>query len=501
MSAASGGTSNQRSATGIAGLDDILGGGFIRDRLYLLDGDPGAGKTTLALQYLLEGAKQGEKGLYVTLSETKEELTAVAESHGWSLDALEIVELIASEKDLAGDTRVTMYHPSEVELTETTRMVLDAVQRVNPSRIVFDSLSEMRLLAQNSLRYRRQILALKQFFIGRHCTVLLLDDRTAEGSDTQLQSIAHGVISLEQLAPEYGAERRRVRIMKFRGTAYRGGFHDFSIKAGGLEVYPRLVAAEHKQPFERSQIRSGVAKLDALLGGGPERGTSTLLMGPAGTGKSTIAVQYAVAAAERGDHSVIFAFDESTATLEARTAALGIRLKQGTESGQVKIHQIDPAEVSPGQFVHMVRDAVERDHARVVVIDSLNGYMNAMPEEKFLTLQLHELLTYLGRQGVTTLMVVAEHGLMGSSMQTPVDTSYLADSVVLLRYFEVKGSVRKAMSVVKKRSGTHEDTIREVRFDAKGIHLSEPLTKFHGILTGMHAAYGRAERSEGKARR
>jgi circadian clock protein KaiC len=479
------GDTSPRAATGIKGLDDILGGGLVRDRLYLVDGDPGAGKTTLALQYLLEGAARGEKCLYVTLSETKEELTASAHSHGWSLDALELVELIASEKDLAGDTHVTMYHPSEVELSETTRSVLDAVERVNPTRVVFDSLSELRLLAQNSLRYRRQILALKQFFIGRRCTVMLLDDKTSEGSDTQLQSIAHGVLSLEQLAPLYGAERRRLRVMKLRGTSYRGGYHDFCIKRGGLEVYPRLIAAEHLQPFDRSAIASGVARLDALLGGGPDRGTSTLLLGPAGSGKSTIAVQYAVAAASRGDHAVVFIFDESAETLAVRTASLGIRLRQGSGPGEVRVQQIDPAEVTPGQFAHMVRDAVEREQARVVVIDSLNGYLNAMPEESFLTIQLHELLTYLGRQGVTTLMVVAQHGLMGSGMQTPVDTSYLADCVVLLRYFESRGSVKKAISVVKKRSGSHEDTIRELRFDGKGIHLSEPLAQFQGILTGV----------------
>jgi circadian clock protein KaiC len=474
-----------RSRTGIAGLDDILGGGLTPDRMYLVDGDPGAGKTTLALQYLLEGKRTGESGLYVTLSETKEELTAVADSHGWSLDGVEIVELVASEADLATDTQLTMYHPSEVELSETTRAVLDAVRRNNASRVVFDSLSELRLLAQNSLRYRRQILALKQFFIGRRCTVLLLDDRTSEGSDTQLQSIAHGVISLEQLSPAYGAERRRLRVTKFRGAQYRGGYHDFTIRPGGLCVYPRLVAAEHRRQFERSAIRSGVTALDELLGGGPHRGTSTLLIGPAGSGKSTIAVQYAVAAAGRGDHAAIFAFDETIETLEARTEALGIRFKAGTAAGQVMIQQIDPAEVSPGEFTHLVRESVERYGARVVVIDSLNGYMNAMPEERFLTAQLHELLTYLGRQGVTTLMVVAQHGMVGSGMQAPVDTSYLADSVVLLRYFETAGRVKKAISVLKKRSGAHEESIRELRFDAAGIHLSPPLTQFHGILTGV----------------
>ncbi|HEX3359335.1 MAG TPA: ATPase domain-containing protein [Tepidisphaeraceae bacterium] len=476
---------SKRSTTGIPGLDDILNGGFVPHRLYLVDGDPGAGKTTLSLQFLIEGIRQGEKCLYITLSETKEELTAGAESHGWSLEGIEIIELMAQEKDLDPDTQVTMYHPAEVELSETTKRVLDAVERVNPSRVVFDSLSEMRLLAQSSLRYRRQILALKQFFIGRKSTVLFLDDRTAEGSDLQLHSIAHGVIALEQLAPIYGAARRRLRVMKFRGTDYRGGYHDFAIRAGGLFIFPRLIASEHSEEFKRERIKSGVTALDALLGGGPDRGTSTLLIGPAGSGKSTIAVQYAIAAAARGDHAIIFAFDESTATLEARTEALGIKFKEGTRAGQVRVQQIDPAELSPGEFTYRVREAVEKDNARVVVIDSLNGYMNAMPEERFLTAQLHELLTYLGRQGVTTLMVVAQHGMLGTNMNSPVDTSYLADSVVLLRYFEYAGKVKKAISVVKKRSGAHEESIRELFFNDKGIHLSEPLSQFRGILTGV----------------
>jgi circadian clock protein KaiC len=479
-----GNQNGERSQTGIPGMDDILNGGLIPHRLYLIDGDPGSGKTTLSLQFLIEGARRGENCLYITLSETKEELAAGAESHGWSLDGIEIVELANDEKDLDGETQVTMYHPSEVELTETTKKVLDAVERVNPTRVVFDSLSEMRLLAQSSLRYRRQILALKQFFIGRKCTVLLLDDCTSEGSDLQLQSIVHGVITLEQVTPIFGAGRRRLRVKKFRGTNFRGGFHDFSIMRGGLTVFPRLIAAEHEHPFEKGQITSGVTALDTLLGGGPERGTSTLLMGPAGSGKSTIAVQYAVAAANRGDHAVIFAFDESLATLEARSHSLGIRFTEGKQAGQIFIQQIDPAEVSPGEFAYMVRQAVEQDNARVVVIDSLNGYMNAMPGEGFLTAQLHELLTYLGRRGVTTLMVVAQHGMVGTNMQSPVDTSYLADSVVLLRYFEYAGKVKKAISVVKKRSGAHEESLRELRFDEKGIHLSEPLSKYRGILTG-----------------
>jgi circadian clock protein KaiC len=477
----------QRTRTGISGLDDILHGGLLSNRLYLIDGDPGSGKTTLALQYLLEGLSRGEKCLYITLSETREELASSAASHGWSLDGMEIVELVSEAGDLDGESHITMYHPSEVELTETTTKVLAAVERVNPSRIVFDSLSELRLLAQSSLRYRRQILALKQFFIGRQSTVLLLDDRTSEGSDLQLHSIAHGVIALEQLAPVYGAERRRLRITKLRGSSFRGGYHDFTIRKGGIVVFPRLVASEHTVPFNREQVKSGVTSLDTLLGGGLDRGTSTLLMGPAGSGKSTIALQYAVTAAHRADHSVIFAFDESPATLEARASSLGIRFEEGSQPGQVRVQQVDPAELSPGEFAGLVRECVEKHHARVVVIDSLNGYMNAMPEEQFLTAQLHELLTYLGRQGVTTIMVVAQHGMLGHTMHSPIDTSYLADSVVLLRYFEYAGKVKKAISVVKKRSGAHEESIREMRFDKEGIHLSEPLTQFRGILAGTPA--------------
>jgi circadian clock protein KaiC len=476
--------SEKRAKTGVPGLDDILNGGFIPNRLYLIDGDPGAGKTTLGLQFLLEGLRQNEKCVYISLSETKEELLATSNAHGWSLDGIELVELLAEETDLDGESQVTMYHPSEVELTETTRRVLDAVERTNASRIVFDSLSELRLLAQHSLRYRRQILALKQFFIGRQCTVLLLDDRTSEGSDLQLQSIAHGVVSLEQLAPVYGAERRRLRVMKLRGSDFRGGYHDFTICQGGIVAFPRLVAAEHSQLFERGQMKSGVTALDKLLGGGPDRGTSTLFMGPAGSGKSTIAIQYAVAAAARGDHAAVFAFDESLATLRARSQSLGITFREGKGPGEMEIQQIDPAELSPGEFVGLVRDAVESRRARVVVIDSLNGYLNAMPEEKFLTAQLHELLTYLGRQGVTTLMVVAQFGMISTHLQSPIDTSYLADSVVILRYFEHAGKVKKSISVVKKRSGPHEATIREVLFDEHGIHLSEPLSNFRGILSG-----------------
>jgi circadian clock protein KaiC len=475
----------ERARTGVAGLDEVLGGGLLAHRLYLVDGDPGSGKTTLSLQYLLEGIKGGEKCVYVTLSETSEELIAGARSHGWSLDGIELMELIVDETDLDGEAQVTMYSPSEVELASTTRRILDAVANVNPTRVVIDSLSELRLLAQSSLLYRRQILALKNFFVGRRCTVLLLDDRTSEDSDLQLHSIAHGVITLEQHAPLYGAARRRLRIIKSRGTDYSGGFHDFSILRGGIVVYPRLVAAQHGEDFVSEHITSGVEMLDRLTSGGPAKGTSTLLIGPAGSGKSTIAAQYAAAAAQRGDHAIIFAFDETLRTLVSRTDALGINFRQGTQNGQIAIRQVDPAELSPGEFVHLVRDSVENDNAKIVIIDSLNGYLNAMPDERFLINQLHELLTYLGRRGVTTFLVAAQHGIVGGNMSAPVDTTYLADTVILLRFFEHAGQVRKAISVVKNRSGPHEESIREMRMGKDGISLSEPLTRFRGILTGV----------------
>ena len=475
----------ERSSTGVPGLDEVLHGGLIRNRFYLVDGDPGAGKTTLALQYLLAGASAGERCLYVTLSETREELLAGAESHGWSLDSIEIVELIADDRDLASGDEITMYHPSEVELTETTRRVLEAVERTKPARMVFDSLSELRLLAQSSLRYRRQILALKQFFTGRNCTVLLLDDRTAEGPDMQLQSIAHGVISLSHSTPGYGKALRQMKVVKFRGSDFHSGQQDFSIQAGGITVFPRLTAQQHVTAFRREGLASGVAALDELLGGGIDRGTATLLVGPAGTGKSTVALQFAAAAAARGDHAAVFAFEETKSLLLDRAAALGMSIVEGTGAGQVFVRQIDPAEVSPGEFAHAVRLAVEERGARVVIIDSLNGYLNAMPEDRFLTAQLHELLAYLNNRGVATFLVAAQSGMLAVGMRSLIDASYLADSVIMLRMFELKGSVKKAISVIKKRSGRHEETIRQISFDERGVHLSEPLTYLRGVLTGV----------------
>lgn len=472
------------ATTGIQGLDDVLGGGFTRNRLYLIEGDPGAGKTTLAIQFLLEGVRCGEPGLYVTLSETKEELLGVAQSHGWSLDALAVCELIPSEDSLFDDAQTRMFHPSEVELSETTKALLAEVQRIQPVRVVFDSLSEMRLLAQSPLRYRRQILALKQFFIGRQCTVLLLDDRTSEMNDLQLQSLAHGVVTLQHLAAEYGSERRRLRVVKLRGRQFRGGYHDFLIRRGGVVVFPRLIASEHHQVIEKSQASSGVPALDSILGGGLDRGTSALLMGPAGSGKSSIAIQCLAAAAERGERGAAFMFDESLATLLARSVGMGMNLQKHLQSGLVSLKQVDPGELSPGEFTHAVRQAVEHEGAKVVLIDSLNGYLQAMPDERFLIIQLHELLTYLGQQGVVTLLVVAQHGLLGSNMQSPVDASYLADAVILLRYFEAKGRLRRVISVMKKRSSAHEDTLRELRMGPGGLWIGEPLHNFHGVLTG-----------------
>jgi circadian clock protein KaiC len=473
------------AGTGNSGLDDILHGGFTPDRLYLVEGVPGSGKTTLALQYLIEGAARGEAVLYVTLSETEGELRAVAASHGWDLAGVSIHEIGPPGESLAAEDQYTMFHPSEVELTETTQIILTEVERLKPRRVVFDSLSEIRLLAGTALRYRRQILALKRYFAGRNCTVVLLDDLTAIERDLQVQSIAHGVILLDQLHPQYGIERRRLRVVKFRGVAFRGGFHDYRICRGGLQVFPRLVAAEHRRTIPVRKLRSDIPELDRLLGGGIEGGSSTLIAGPPGTGKSSLATRLVVAAARRGEKSAMFIFDESLHTLTTRAASTGADLLPHMESGLVTIQPVDPAELSPGEFAHTIRCAVEEHGASVVVIDSLNGYLNAMPDEHFLTIQLHELLTYLGQRGVATIIVGAHQGLIGTQMSSPVDATYLADAVILLRYFEAHGEVRQAISIVKKRGSTHERTIREFRLDADGIRIGEPLRDFHGVLTGV----------------
>jgi len=474
-----------RSSTGVPGLDEILCGGYIPARIYLVEGNPGAGKTTMALQYLLEGVRRGERCLYVTLSETRDELTAGAESHGWSLDGIEISELIADDRQLLGEDQITMYHPSEVELTETMRKVVETLQRVKPQRMVFDSLSELRLLAQNSLRYRRQIMVLKQHLHDAGCTVLLLDDRTAAGPDLQLQSITHGVLSLLHGAPAYGRLLRQLQVVKFRSSDFISGSHDFNIRRGGLDVFPRLSAADHVTEFAHELVSSGVAALDSLLGGGIDRGTTTLLTGPPGTGKSTIALQYAASAARHGNHAALFSFEESPAILLQRARGLGMPLRTGRGGGEVALRRIDPAEVSPGEFADLVRRSVEHDQAHVVIIDSLNGYLNAMPEDRFLSAQLHELLAYLNNRGVATFMVTTQSGAIGGQMRAPIDASYLADSVIMLRMFEHAGRVKKAVSVLKKRSGRHEETIRQVWFDGQGVHVGEPLMHLRGVLTGV----------------
>lgn len=472
------------ASTGIVGLDSILHGGLTPNRIYLVEGDPGAGKTTLALQFLLEGVRRGEPALYMTLSESAAELAAVARSHGWDTDGITIREYLASEAAF-GQEPVTMYHSSEVELGETLKRMLDDIDTLKPKRIVLDALSELRLLAETPIRYRRQLLAFKQFFLDRNCTVLLLDDRTDVPGDPHVQSVLHGVIVLNHSRSTYGKDRRYLRVTKLRGRSFRSGSHDYEIRRGGLDVFPRLEAAEHASEFERESVSSGLAALDALLGGGPQRGTSTLLMGPAGAGKTTVAMQYAIAAARRGELTIVYTFDETRSVLCGRLGEIGLQVDSLLERGSLRVHPIAPAELSPGEFAHRIRQAVDADGARVVVIDSLNGYLNAMTDERFLTAQLHELLGFLGNRGVVTILVVGQQGIVGPQMHSPVDASYLSDSVVLFRFFEADGRVRKAISTAKKRGGAHENLIRELTIDSAGVHVGEPLSGFRGVLTGQ----------------
>jgi circadian clock protein KaiC len=475
---------------GIEGLDDVLVGGLTPGHVFLLEGNPGTGKTTIALSFLMTGAMNGEQGLYVTLSETEQELREGAKSHGWTVDgAISVFELVPPESVFDENQQQSLLYSSDLELGEAVKAIINAFENVKPRRVIIDSLSEIRLLAQGSLRYRRQILALKHFFARHDATVLLLDDLTSETLDKTVHSIVHGVIALEELSPEYGADRRRLRVSKYRGQAFRGGYHDFSIKTGGIQVFPRLIALEHRIGFDRRKQSSDIPALDKLLGGGIELGSSTLIIGPAGTGKSTIAIQFLMAALKRGENAAFFVFDEELGLLFNRTKNMGFDLEGMRKAGRLHIEQVDAAELSPGEFSHRVRRHVQEASAKTVVIDSLNGYQAAMPEENSLILHIHELLQYLNRQGVATLLTVAQHGLVGD-MKSPVDVTYLADSVVLLRYFEATGKVRRAVSVIKKRTGYHEDTIREYRISKDGLHLGEPLSEFQGVLRGVPTFVG-----------
>ena len=490
-------SSSSFALTGIEGLDQILGHGLPRSRMYLLQGDPGVGKTTVGMQFLLEGARLGETCLYVAMSETQQEIHAVVRSHGWSFEGIHVIDLSTIDPRAGLDSENTLFEPSEVELHEATRRVLEEVDRLKPDRVVIDSLSELRLLAQTALRYRRQILALKQYFSDRASTVLLVDDRTSAPADIQLQSLAHGVISLEHASPLYGADRRRVRIAKLRGVRFRSGHHDFTIDTGGVEVFPRLTSLGRSPHGTLTQLSSGVPALDALLGGGLDYGTSTLFIGASGCGKSSCAIQYAVAAVRRGEQAAVFMFDERIETMLTRTRALGTELQPFIESGQLTVEEIDAAEIGAGEFAFRVQQAVETAGCRLVVVDSLNGYLLAMASENQLSVQLHELLTYLGHRGVATVLVMAQHGLTGT-MQAPVDVSYLADTVVLLRYFEARGRIRKAISVLKKRSGAHEDTIRELTLSARGVTVGAPLVAFSGVLTGVPEFSGDTDELAGR---
>ena len=477
------GSQLERASTGNSGLDEILGGGLPRNRMYLIEGDPGAGKTTLAMQFLLEGASRGEPGVYATLSETEEELRDVAHSHGWELDGITICDLQTAEESLGPDSQYTLFHPSEIELSETTKTVLAAVERVKPTRVVFDSLSEIRMLARDSLRYRRQILALKHYFVGRRATVLLLDYRTPPGGEFQLQSLTHGVLTLEHLVPEYGGQRRRLRIQKLRGVRFRDGYHDFNIRTGGIEVYPRLVAADVPETFERGLVSAGVDEIDQLVGDGLDRGTSTMLLGPTGVGKSSLAMQYLLATVERGEPAAIYSFDETPQNWLARADSLGLALRPHLASGRLTLMPVDPAQMPPGELAQRICEGVAGGD-RMVVLDSLNGLRHAMPGERFLSLHLHELLAYLSSQGVVTLLVMAQNGLIGPGLESPVELSYLADTVLLLRYFESCGQVRQAISVVKKRTGRHERSVRELRL-GPGVRVGDQLREFSAILSGQ----------------
>jgi circadian clock protein KaiC len=477
--------SHIRLSTGVPGLDDILRGGLGNGFLYLIEGNPGAGKTTLALQFLIEGAKRGEKGLYLSLAESEDELRHVAASHGMDLTSVDICKISPTEPAGEIDQQYTVFQPAEVELADVLETILTKVRDLQPSRVIIDSMSELRMLARDSLRYRRQVLSLKQFFEGRDCTTLLLDERFRDNSESQVQTIAHGVISLEVLPRNYGITRRRLEVLKIRASSFREGYHDYIIVKGGVLVFPRLVSGEHRgMKVEPENLPSGVTALDSLFNGGVQRGTSTLVVGPTGCGKSTLCTQFVLSAAKRGEKSAIFTFDETRLSFTVRSSGLGMDLEHYLDDETIYLEQVDPAELSPGEFVHRIRAGVEEKKWRIVVIDSLNGLMNSMNEEQALTVQLHELLSYLNQVGVASFFVLAQYGMLGSAVTSPTDVSYLADNVLLLRYFEAGGEVRQAISVMKRRSGPHERSIRELQMSSGKLVIGDPLRNFIGVLTG-----------------
>lgn len=471
-----------RARTGITGLDDVLDGGLQRNHTYLVEGLPGSGKTTLGLQFSMEGMRQSERVLYLATSESDEEIRQIARSHGWTLNGITIHHYDARES-LGKELEQSVFHPAEVELPRTIETLRSVIDRVNPQRLVIDSLSEIRLLASDPLWFRRQVLALKEYLSSRNCTTLLCDLLQDPGQP--VYTIVHGVLTMEHRAPEYGPDRRRLRVSKLRGQSYSSGYHDYKIHTGGIEVYPRLVASEHRRRFQPEAIPSGLPALDSMFGGGADRGTATLLFGPSGTGKSSIACKYVAAAADRGEASAMYIFDERVQTLLSRMEGMGIDLEGYIDGGMVNIRQIDPAELTPGELSHSIRQDVAERGVRLVVIDSLAGYFQAMPNEQLLALHLHELLSYLSQQGVSILLVMTQHGFLSNQRYTPIDISYVSDSVLQFHLFEYAGELRRAISVYKRRSGNHERTIRELQFGPKGIMIGAPLTAFHGILTGI----------------
>ncbi|HEX9983989.1 MAG TPA: ATPase domain-containing protein [Thermoanaerobaculia bacterium] len=475
-------TQDEFAATGIAGLDEVLHGGLPKHQMYFIQGDPGAGKTTLSFQFLLEGVRRGEKTMYVTLSASSRDLHRVARSHGWTLDGIHVHEQFQTA--MSADS--TMFRPAEVELAKTVRAILDAIAAHEPDRVVIDSLAEIRLLSESALRYRKQLLTLKEFFRDRKITALVLDDRSVSARESEVQGLAEGVIVLCASAPMYGNTRRRLEVVKLRGVAFRGGFHDFNIEKGGLVVFPRLTAGEHQVSDHEGTVSSGIPEMDALVGGGLERGTTTMIMGPAGVGKSSLALQFATAAAAAGERIAFFIFEEHRSVFIKRAASLGFDVPALIQNGSMLVHQIDPAEMSAGEFAYAIRLAVERDKTSIVVIDSLNGYFNAMPEEHFLTLHLHELLSYLADAAITSILIVSQHGALGH-VSSPVDVSYLADAVILLRYYETRGAFRRAISMLKKRTSEHEQSVRDYQLTSKGVRIGNVLEEFRGILSGMQS--------------